>query len=173
MNPFLSRRLFYRAAHAFRGEQVQRCEGEIERFYSESPRVRADIHWGKLSALLEFSYRHNRYYRDLLDRHGVRPEEIRQPDDLRKIPVLRKEDLQGAGERILSTGAPRSYRRRTSGSTGIPLVLKKDRIASSYMAALTNHVYGWYGIRVGDRQARIWGVPFGLRQRWVTSLKHS
>jgi phenylacetate-CoA ligase len=171
MHPLLSQFLFYRPAHAVRGEKVERRQREIEEYYSKPAHVRREIQWNKLTALLEFVYQNNAYYRELFDGQGIRPASISHPDDLRKIPFLDKTSLQTADERILSERAPRSFVRHTSGSSGIPLALRKDIVASSYMAALMYHAYGWYGIQPGDRQARVWGIPFGARRKWLTGLK--
>ena len=34
------------------------------------------------------------YYRDLMDQKGVKPEDIKSVDDIRKLPFLSKEDLR-------------------------------------------------------------------------------
>ncbi len=171
MYPILSQFLFYRLAHAVLGEKVAKRKKEIENYYSEPAHIRRKIQWNKVMSLLQFAYKNNAYYRELFDYHGIRPANISHPDDLRRIPYLNKSTLQTIGKRIMSDGAPRSYVRSTSGSTGIPLVLRKDIVASSYMAAIMYHAHGWHGIQPGDKMARVWGVPLSLRKRLLTGFK--
>ena len=171
MHPTLSQFFFYRPAHMLRGETVIKCIREIEQYYAERLNIRRDIQWDKLMSLLQYVYHNNAYYKSLFNQHGIRPSNINNPDDLRKIPFLTKTNLQTAGDKILSNGVHKYHLRSTSGSTGTPLILKKDSVASSYMAALMYYVYEWYGIQPGDKQARVWGVPLGLRDRMLTNLK--
>lgn len=72
------------------------------------------------------------------------------------------------------TGGPQSGRvehRHTSGSSGEPLHLVKDREMTGWMDAAMWAVYKWHGISPGDRQARFWGVPFDTRGKIITWLK--
>jgi phenylacetate-coenzyme A ligase PaaK-like adenylate-forming protein len=39
-----------------------------------------------------------------MDRAGVKPEQIREPSDLAKLPITTKKDLRQAGENCLATG---------------------------------------------------------------------
>jgi phenylacetate-CoA ligase len=67
------------------------------------------------------------FWRARLDAAGVRPEEVRTLDELRRLPVLGKEELRAAGEEaITSRAVPREGLRRshTSGSTGQPLAIR-------------------------------------------------
>jgi phenylacetate-coenzyme A ligase PaaK-like adenylate-forming protein len=41
----------------------------------------------------EYLYPFSPYYRDLFDKNGVRPEQIRTADDLRRVPLSTKKDL--------------------------------------------------------------------------------
>ena len=41
----------------------------------------------------EYLYPFSPYYRELFDRSGVRPEQIRTVDDLRRLPLSSKRDL--------------------------------------------------------------------------------
>ena len=45
----------------------------------------------KLQAFIRHAYEHTAYYRQLFDRLGIKPEEIRTKEDLKRIPVITKE----------------------------------------------------------------------------------
>ena len=65
-------------------------------------------------------YDHVKYYRDLMDEKGVKPEDIQSIDDLHKLPFLKKDDLREAYPCGL-LAAPKSECVRiqsTSGTTG-------------------------------------------------------
>ncbi len=46
----------------------------------------------------EYLYPFSPFYRDLFDRHGVRPDQIRSVDDLRRLPLTGKKDLLPSAE---------------------------------------------------------------------------
>lgn len=50
----------------------------------------------RLSAQVKHVYENVKYYRDLMDEKGVKPEDIRTVDDLHKLPFLTKADLREA-----------------------------------------------------------------------------
>jgi phenylacetate-CoA ligase len=61
--------------------------------------------------------------------------------------------------------------RSTSGTTGTPFVFPKDRHASGYMDAVMHRVYGWHGVRVGDKQARLWGSALTTKELLAQKVK--
>lgn len=70
------------------------------------------------------------YYRRLLDAAGVDPLGIRGIEDLPKIPVTDRRDLQSlpVSQILSSTVAEKdTVRTRTSGSTGVPLEIRSSR----------------------------------------------
>ena len=48
----------------------------------------------KLVAQVQHVYAHVPYYRDLMDKKGVRPEDIHGIEDLHKLPFIEKSDLR-------------------------------------------------------------------------------
>ena len=47
----------------------------------------------------------------------------------------------------------------------------KDADALALNDAIMYRCYDWYGIEIGDRQARFWGVPVTSKLRWKEQLK--
>ncbi len=68
------------------------------------------------------------YYSEAFARAGIRPEEIREPSDLEKLPILEKSDIVRAGETLLDSRVQRARLQRypTSGSTGTPLIVPRS-----------------------------------------------
>lgn len=50
----------------------------------------------RLAAQVKHVYENVKYYRDLMDEKGVKPEDVKSTDDLHKLPFLTKSDLRDA-----------------------------------------------------------------------------
>ena len=50
----------------------------------------------RLAKQVEYVYRNVAYYRDLMDKKGVKPEDVKRVEDLHKLPFLSKADLRDA-----------------------------------------------------------------------------
>jgi phenylacetate-CoA ligase len=77
----------------------------------------------RLRALVRHAAERVPFYRELYSRHGVRPEDIRGLEDLPRLPVALRHEMQDRPfEELLARGfAPQKLiQRRTSGSTGYP-----------------------------------------------------
>jgi phenylacetate-CoA ligase len=119
----------------------------------------------KLRRLLQHAYVHVPYYRDVMHRDGLRPEDIETVGDLARLPLLGKEDVR----RHLHFGLfADNHRKRdmhrvaTSGSTGEPFVTYADRHQLEMRFATTLRALEWTGWRFGDRQARLWHQTLGM-----------
>ena len=83
-----------------------------------------ELQWRRLSKLLRHAYAHTSYYRRLFESVGLLPDDVRSIDDLKRLPVTTKDDLQRESvENLIATSHERqvSIERRTSGTTGQPL----------------------------------------------------
>lgn len=74
----------------------------------------------KLVKQVKYVYDNVKYYRDLMDEKGVKPEDIKSTDDLCKLPFLKKDDLREAYPYgLLATDLKNCVRiQSTSGTTG-------------------------------------------------------
>jgi len=81
-------------------------------------------------------------------------------NELERQPFMEKEWVarQGAGEHGTRPHS-RVERRKTSGSTGMPLTLFKDVEMTAWMDAAMWAAYQWHGVTPGMRHARFWGLP--------------
>ncbi len=84
--------------------------------------------------IVAYAYRWVPYYRQTMDRLGLRPTDVRGFDDLRKLPLISVSDLQADPAQFDSTEHPKSemHRLDSSGSTGRPHSLWHD-LASTYL----------------------------------------
>jgi phenylacetate-CoA ligase len=120
-----------------------------------------DLQWHRLQSLLSHAYSQCPFYRERLDHVGLKPADLRGPEDLRALPVLEKRDIQEQGERMVARAWPRHdlIRNQTGGSTGSPIsfYLSGDRKCSRAAATLRHN--RWAGWEVGDSAAVLWGAP--------------
>lgn len=122
-----------------------------------------------LGDLVAACFRDVPFYRELWSAAGLRPDDIRNLDDLQKLPVISKNDVRRAGPGCVAGGqwpAGRFFSVATSGSTGIPL-----KIVYSVDEELRRRArYEWAVRKVGGkmwyRRLRVGSLRPKLAQSW-------
>jgi len=91
----------------------------------------------RLRSMLTYAERHVPYYRETLRRLGLRAADFREAEDLARLPILERAQLQRDPEYFLSTAQRRQdcLEMHSSGSTGEPLTIFHDRAAVFQNAA--------------------------------------
>jgi phenylacetate-CoA ligase len=81
------------------------------------------------------------FYRDLLERHGVRPRHVRGFGDLAKLPIVTRDALREAGPDARARDVPERLEHwtSTSGSSGNPLVILSRLRDQARWQALNHH----------------------------------
>lgn len=148
--------LYYPAAFYQAGNVPGRLDAAIA-FERLSPDAIRDHQLDALRALVDHARRTVPFYRDRLADFDVATLSF---DSLANLGFVTKEDLQLRADRLAST-APlgRLISKTSGGSTGQAVTVKKTRPALADELAAAWRGYGWAGIRMGDAQARFWGVP--------------
>jgi phenylacetate-CoA ligase len=131
----------------------------------------------ELQRLLSHAWQSVPHYRARFEQAGFDPSQLRHVDDLRKLPLLTREDAMRHFEARKSLGAPRpSIDKATSGTTGAPLVFGYDRGSEYWRQATKLRGYAWAGYQTGDRSLHFWGSPPveppPYRRRAKASLDH-
>ncbi len=101
------------------------------------------------------------YYRRLFDRAGVSPHQIRTLEDLSLLPITEKDALRCLpdAEVISSRFDPkRLIRRRTSGSSGTPLVVRRTWTEQSLLHLFRLRAWRSVGLRATDRRVSVGAV---------------
>ncbi len=91
----------------------------------------------RLKAIVRHAYENVELYREKYDEVGVKPEDIKSVDDIHKLPVITKEDLvRNFPHGIVAKNIPAANYQvvSTSGSTGMPIKIYKDKgqLAKTY-----------------------------------------
>jgi len=103
-----------------------------------------------LVALVRTAYDEVPLYRQLMDRRGVTPDDIRDRGDLVKLPILTKDLVrQAAPEERVRPVEARTWDISSSGSTGENFVTKYDPPTEARCRALNLVSYGWGGWHFG------------------------
>jgi phenylacetate-CoA ligase len=151
--------------------QAARFRQELTRRQFDPPEV---VHARQIAALRRI-VRHAAdtipYYQAMFDRIGIDSADLRTIEDLQALPVLTKADIRREGAALLSTALTQAdlTRKKTSGSTGVPLEVKLDPAGLEWKRACTLRADEWSGWQRGERVAKVWGNPefrqFGVRGR--------
>lgn len=98
------------------------------------------------------------YYQKLFSEYGLRPSDITNLEDLKKLPILNKQTILEQGDNFRPKNAQKPYMvQNTSGSTGTALALQVDeRTYKLAMALLVDHEES-HGVPLGSRRATFAG----------------
>ena len=133
---------------------------ELERLQWSTRDELEALQIGLLGKLLHHVWAHVPLYRRRMDQAGVGPDSVRTLDDLRKLPILTREQASADPAARLSTAPPlAAIRKTTSGSTGKPLEFGYDLDSEYWRQAVKLRGYAWAGYRPGDLSLHYWGAP--------------
>ena len=104
-----------------------------------------------LSSLLKVAYDEVPFYRNLMNDAGTKPDDIRRPSDLWRLPVVTKKAL-GADYPHLTTRntGRKAYEACSSGSTGTNFRVKEDSETAGIHRASFLLALEWAGWRLGE-----------------------
>jgi phenylacetate-CoA ligase len=117
--------------------------------------------WARLQETLAYAYDACAYYRQSFERHGIRPTDIKGSEDLSRVPILTKKEIQQHQDALIS----RHYNKmdlvaaKTGGSTGKALEIFCDGRCEELRHAAEIRSNGWANWDIGDKVAALWGNP--------------
>jgi phenylacetate-CoA ligase len=139
-----------------------------------------EIQLRKLRALVQHAQQWCPFYAARFRDAGLRPEDIKTLDDVKKIPPLTRKDVMEHGREMVDTrcwpsipvadastrgpGQPASFARfrrhklvknTSSGSTGVPVTFYEDGAATGRNWSLELRLKEWFGEKPGVREARL------------------
>ncbi len=133
------------------------------------------IQAASLQQLLKHAYDNVPYYRRQMLAYGVSPTDFKHVDDIRKLPLLTREEARASFEaRIAIAGSRPEIYKMTSGSTGQPLRFGYDRNSEYWRQAIKLRGYSWAGYRPGLKALHFWGSLDPLYKKpWQQKAKIS
>lgn len=99
----------------------------------------------RLRNIIAYSYKNVPYYKNLFNKHNLRPEDIKTTDDITKIPILEKETVRTQPEELIS----KLYNKRkllcinTSGTTGKTMRIYVDKDSRRHGYAFYTRLKKW------------------------------
>jgi phenylacetate-CoA ligase len=91
----------------------------------------------RLRRMINHAYNHVPFYHRRFRELGIHPSDIRSTEDLKRLPILRKDEIRQNQKEIISNGyvLDRLRRLSTSGSTGEPLFLYASTTENEFRKA--------------------------------------
>jgi phenylacetate-CoA ligase len=111
-----------------------------------------------LRRIVAHAHRHVPYYRALLDGAGLLPGDVGSLDRLWSFPASTKKDVRKAPAESLLSSAVRGDRLktfRTTGSTGVPLLVRRTKAEDLLFHLFRMRAIRAYGLRARDRVVRV------------------
>lgn len=125
----------------------------------------------KCKELLVHAYEKSAYYKARFDELGITPEEFNKLEDLKKFPIIEKNDIKKNTQDIqIKNGFKKLFYSETSGSTGQPLVFYRDEQWDAGHRAAIFRGYSWHGINPWDRNGYFWGYNIDLKDKLKTNI---
>lgn len=128
----------------------------LKRNLHSSPSELREIQTKKLRAIIAHAYANVSFYHKKLDEAGVKPDDIKTIEDLAKIPVSRRSEIQSKSlSEVVAQNVDLSkcVKRATSGSTGMPLTIAVDLKTLAFEEAVWNRALTENGLRFRDKMA--------------------
>ena len=118
------------------------------------------IQQGGLRRVLRHARDYVPFYARRFDDAGIEPDAIRSVDDLRKLPLMTRQDARRSTEERASRIPPHAtIKKTTGGTTGEPLLIGYEPDSDHWRNAVKMRGYGWAGQRPGDCTLHYWGFP--------------
>lgn len=108
-----------------------------------------------LKRLIRHCYKTVPYYRQIMEKNKISPASIHTLADIKKFPILTKQDVRRAGSKLISTKYPRwlLHKASTGGTTSRPLPVYRDIFSIANEHAFVRRQFDWAGIKLNDRCA--------------------
>ncbi len=107
------------------------------------------------------------FYQKRYAEAGVRFDDIQTPADLRRLPVLERDDVKRFKNELCSTTyAGKLLPHSTGGSTGTPVQFYRTPESYDWRTAVTARSYAWAGAMLGERVLYLWSSATGHPSLW-------
>lgn len=164
MRAFLAANFLYFPVTRIAGERVRHYLQEYQANDALSPEALRDKQDAALNRIVRHAQASTAHYAQSVTNRS--PAWFSEWPGLDGLEPMQKSWLREYPERFISSNAPgRHEHKTTSGSTGHPITVVKNRDALARERAATWRAYGWAGIPVAAPQALLWGFPHSAKGR--------
>ncbi|PLS17799.1 hypothetical protein CVD28_08850 [Bacillus sp. M6-12] len=135
---------------------------ELERTQNCSKDELKEIQLKSFQKIVEHSYNTTEFYKKEFDKIGLTPDQIKNFDDIKKIPIIDKEDVRSNEHIMISNFYSKQQLTtvNTSGSTGKPLTIHRVKSSHGIENAFVWRQRRWAGLNFNDKVLTIAGRTF-------------
>lgn len=133
----------------------------------------------QLQKFVKHAYEHTVYWKRLFDERGLKPSDIRTTEDLKKLPVLTKDEIRAHTDELIADDASQYKHRsgKTGGTTGDPMYYKCDEEVWGYITAAKRVAWLTTPFQYGDAfvalgSASLFKKKASLPRRIYDRLRH-
>jgi phenylacetate-CoA ligase len=132
----------------------------------------------QLQVMAGHSTRESVYFKSVMERAGLTAEDLGTPEKFRRLPLLRRRDIQSAGASLFCHQLPAQHppiaEVKSSGSTGEPVIVRRTSMCHLFWLAMTLRDHFWHGRDFSQRFTAIraqfpkyvtrddWGPPVNM-----------
>lgn len=144
-----------------RVDGTARRRAELEEYEHLAADEQEKMAMSRCRDLLDHAFENVPYYSRLAADHGLQPRDFTTYEDLQKLPLMTKEQIQSEPEIFVADDGTRGAMKQnhTGGSTGEPLTFYQDEPYRAYNGADKMRLYERTGYRIGDPLVFFWGSP--------------
>lgn len=165
MLPILARRLFHLQELALGRPSFRILSDLLESERWPRERIR-QLQLERLRGIVRLAYEQTPYWREVMDRQGFAPADIRSLNDLGRFPLLEKNTLRERREDMVWRGEGKRVQLvRTSGSTNEALQFYTSSTREAHINAARMRGHEWVGVRRGEKELYYWGSPVELSKQ--------
>jgi phenylacetate-CoA ligase len=123
----------------------------------------------QLKELISFAKANSEYYKDKFSTIDV--ESFTSLKDIQQLALLSKKEVIEYNEKIHTKHTfKKVFTATTSGSSGDPLVYKREESADSFNRASIFRGYSWHNVQPWERNGYFWGFDFSSFKRWKVQI---
>ena len=150
---FLNEKFIVPLADRYMGTEIMKYYEMIKIMSAWTPEEIRNWQNERLKNLIDHAFKHTVYYRELFHKSGIHPSDIRDITDVKKLPVLKREDIIHNSEDIRADNLVDIKHKEvaTGGSGGDPMRYTLDNRSFSYATAIRYYYLGKLGYRLGDK----------------------
>jgi len=135
--------------------------------------------WGKFQDLIKHAYDNVPYYNRIFKENNLHPKDIKNFEDIGKIPILTKDQIRNYFNTLISIKEKKEelYVNSTGGSTGIPIKILQDKNYLEWAEAARIRAWKYFPECTEEtREALLWGAvrdiggKFGIKKMLKTIL---
>lgn len=148
----------------FPGGKYARLLAESEHWSREEMQAYRD---DKLHRLICHCYENVRYYRDVMDKEKLKPNDFQSAADLVKLPLLTKEKIRAHRNELMASNVKEMIISwsKTGGTTGEPMQICKDVECNAWTSMCHERGLRWGGLGQEVPRIKLFGGSLGIDKK--------